>query len=211
MALRWLISGTVVLLFATTTAWGQTVQLPTYQFTTASTTVLVPDRGSTSLGGFGNSSSGSNALGIPGGVGPLFHSRSWGRSTGASSGRVHVTLIDHLSWDDAVRASAPRDPAFSVDQRRADWLSANVARYDPPPTFLSSSAPESLVASLEDIRRRNEVLAAERLTEADDYFRQGMRAEAEGKVGAARVYYQMAQRRAKGPRLEEIERRLAAL
>ena len=106
MAFRWLALGTVALLSAPSMSWGQTVQLPTFRHTTVSTTVLVPDRGSTSLGGFSGSSSGSNSRGIPGGAGPLFRSRSVGRSSGASNMSVHVTIIDHQLWDDAVMASA---------------------------------------------------------------------------------------------------------
>ena len=211
MALRWLALAAVVLLSAPSMCWGQTIQLPTFSYTTVSTSVLVPDRGSTSLGGFGGSSSGSNSLGLPGGAGPLFRSRSIVRSSGASNISVHVTIIDHRLWDDAVMASVPRGRVSSADQRRADWLSANVACSEPLPAYVSASNSGSRIASLEDIRRRNEAITAQRVAEANDYFREGKRAEAEGKAGTARVYYQMASRRAEGPMLEEIKLRLAAL
>ena len=92
---------------------AQTVQLPTFSNFSVNTTVSVPDRGATSLGGVRRSSSGSTRRGIPGisrfpVAGAPFRSRAFGSQSGSSQATVHATIIDHREWDAAVLAEARR-------------------------------------------------------------------------------------------------------
>ena len=60
-------------------ASAQTVQLPTFSFTTVGTTVMVPDGGAAFLGGIDRAATGRNEFGVPGLAFPGFQSRSVGQ------------------------------------------------------------------------------------------------------------------------------------
>ena len=90
---------------------AQTVQLPTRHVFGGSTSVWVPDGGSTYLGGIGRSAYGSTSRGTPllGGVplvDRLFRNRAIGSSQSASGMAVHATIIDLQEADQAVLAAA---------------------------------------------------------------------------------------------------------
>jgi hypothetical protein len=205
-----------------------TVQLPTFNFTTVQTTVSVPDGGTGLLGGIKRASEGSVTRGVPvlsniPGVNRLFRNRGIGRDVGLSNMTIVPRIIileeeefrqtgvspetlsgrstDHQSF--AVARGI--DPAVA---RQADFIARNIARHEPrrvePP-----SGPA--LPSVEETRRRNELAMAERAAEAAEFFAEGQRAEAEGKTGAAKVYYQMAARRATGELLGQIAARLAVM
>ncbi|MBM3968118.1 MAG: hypothetical protein FJ308_24130, partial [Planctomycetes bacterium] len=124
-------------------ASGQTVQLPTAGSFQLSTSMSVPDSGSTSLG--------SMAMGRAGNTqrGPMGMSSSGGSAVGASGGSVHATVIDLDELDSMIRAQSgkistepdllSRDPR-EKDRKRAaprgrldspdyDYLIA-LSRYD---------------------------------------------------------------------------------
>lgn len=63
----------------------------------------------------------------------------------------------------------------------------------------------------EEIRRRNEAVKQQRTSEATQYFEKAKSLENSGKLGAARVYYKMAARRAGEDLKQEIQVRLDAL
>ncbi len=69
---------------------------------------------------------------------------------------------------------------------------------DPPP-------PVSNVA-VEQANR--EVRQATRVEEADSFFARGQQAEADGKPNVAKIYYQMAARRATGDLKQQVQARL---
>ena len=50
-----------------------------------------------------------------------------------------------------------------------------------------------------------------RSAEADDYFARGQQAEADGKMAVAKIYYQMAARRATGDLKQQVLARLDAV
>ena len=64
---------------------------------------------------------------------------------------------------------------------------------------------------MEQIRRQNELAKLQRASEAEELFAKGQLAEAEGKAGVAKIYYQMAARRAQGELLQETIARLSVL
>ena len=102
---------TVVVLFASSAATAQTVQLPEYRVFGVNTTVSVPDRGSALLGGIGTARSGSVSRGVPFGSaipGPLFRSRGIGREVGSSTARVTAWIHDFEAMEEDLAAEYRR-------------------------------------------------------------------------------------------------------
>jgi hypothetical protein len=165
---------------------GTTVQLPTFSFFTVSTTVSVPDQGSTSLGGVNSVSNGSTAYGpsFPG-------NRASGASSSAGGMSVHVTIHDFESMDAETLRQAGMTPA------QIDALRLGSAQKD-------ASAP----ASVADVRRQQLAAVDKKQQEATEYYRRGQTAESEGKGNVAKIYFQMAARRASGELKAEIQRHL---
>jgi hypothetical protein len=206
-----------------------TLQLPTFNFTTASTTVSVPDGGTGLLGGIARASEASNERGVPllskvPYLNRLFTNRGIGREVGTSN----MTVIPRIMIQEeeeflqtgmtpetlARRQVTPAagvglanvaDPALA---KKANFLANNVSRRSAqtPRSDDSTRAP-----SVAEIRRGNEAAKAERLAEARELFQRGQRAEHEGKPGVAKIYYQMAGLRAEGDLQSQILARLAGL
>jgi hypothetical protein len=190
------------------------VQLPTYSFFSVNTTVTVPDRGSAALGGVNRAAEGRNEFGTP--LLPFrpFRNVGIGRETSASGMWVTATIHDFdamdryllsapsqstVSWPPPLgrsqvaasgHALLPRDPGYG-----ASW------RLSVPST--AGSGPTTSVAQARAQRERQQVARA---PEAVDFYERGQKAEAAGKTGVAKIYYQMAARRATG----ELKGRVAA-
>ena len=86
------------------------VQLPEYQHTDVSTTVMVPDGGSMNTGGIMRSSSGGTSSGTP--ILP-FRNRSYGSSNSVSSMQTSVQIIDLHEMDEAI-LNSPSAPVRAV-------------------------------------------------------------------------------------------------
>jgi hypothetical protein len=219
-----------------------TVQLPTFNFTTVSTTVSVPDGGTALLGGIGRARESSVTRGVPmlskvPGVNRLFTNRGIGREVGSMNMTVTPRIIileeeelrqTGFSYDTLSQVGGAGMGAFAstfggssvtffepvslMDRETANkaaHLTRNMGRTErepPPPVGVDPRLP-----SLAEIRRQNDQAAAQRAAEAEDYLAQGRRAESEGKAGVAKIYYQMALRRADGTLAEEIMASLSAL
>jgi hypothetical protein len=210
-----------------------TVQLPTFNATTVQTTVSVPDGGTALLGGIRRASEGSVTRGVPildkvPGVSRLFKNRGIGRDVGLSQMTVTPRIIileeeelrqTGFSYDTlsplsqtpaaarpiAVAGAIAPDPAVA---RQADFLARNIARH-PAPSRDMAAAPG--LPSVEEVKRQNDLAKARRTSEAEDFFAKGQRAEAEGKAGVAKIWYEMAARRADGELQQTIAERLAIL
>lgn len=234
MLLRCTVASCVVALWVVGQAAAQqdiTVQLPTFNYTTVQTTVSVPDGGTALLGGIGRASEGSVSRGVPvlgkiPGVSRLFNNRGIGREMGLSQMTltpriiiqeeeelrqtgVSSELLSHWSAaPNGVRPSAVAGgrPADAAVAQKADFIARNIARH---PAAAEEAAPPP--PSVEQIRRQNELAKAQRASEAEGFFAKGQRAEAEGKAGVAKIWYQMAARRAQGELQQEVARRLAIL
>jgi hypothetical protein len=161
------------------TATGQTVQLPTFQQFSASTTIVVPDRGSAWLGGMHRSASGSNQFGsLPG-------NRSTGSADSASGLRVFVQIHDFETMDRAL-----------LNEARAGRVSGRpVVKGARGPS--ESPAREENLLSTAEIRRRK-ASTKPTASEAPHLMERAAQAEASGNLGAARVYLQMAARQSTG-------------
>lgn len=181
------------------TAWAQatTVQLPTFNFFTVTTTVSVPDRGGTSLGGINRSSTGRNEFGAP--LSPL-NNRSIGSQQSASNMSVHVTIhnLDELDQDILARAQYVNTPPAELEKIKR--LAA-----------AGESTAGQPVASLDAIRAQvaSEKRAEQRL--ALSSFEKGLEAEGKGKYSVAKIYYRMAARRAQGELKSLVEQRLSVV
>lgn len=197
-----------------------TVQLPSYQVFSVNTTVSVPDGGGAYLGGINRAADSSVTRGLPlgskiPGLGPLTTNRGLSSTRSASNMSVHATIIDHQELDAAVlaEAAARRGAPSAIERQalatrqKADFISRNLARAEQPIAVETKPTPPSV----EDIRRRNELAAANRDAEAETYFAKAQAAEAEQKPAVAKIYYQMVARRAAAPLKTQAEARLAAL
>lgn len=208
------------------------VQLPTFNRTTVGTTVSVPDRGTAYLGGIGRAAEGSTTRGVPvlgkfPGSNRLFQNRAIGRETGAMGmtvtsrvihlqeeelrqtgvSRDHPTRGEAGGLDEQFSVGEPTDPAVA---QRAAFLTRNMARHEVRaalPRPINDNRPEPLAR----IQEQNEQQAAARADEVERYSAEGWRAESAGQLGVARIYYQMALRRAEGLQQAAIRARLAEL
>jgi len=194
-----------------------TVQLPTFSSFSATTTVTVPDRGMAYLGGVNRAAEGRNEFGVP--LLPFrpFRNVGIGREVSGSGMWVSVTIHDFDAMDryllsqptafsqslgdrrSQVAALAatlqPRDPAYG-----ASWRVATPSGAGGPPAVS--------VAQAQAERQRQQ---ATRFEEATDFFRRGQEAEAAGKTGVAKIYYQMAARRATGELKGQVTDRLETI
>jgi hypothetical protein len=178
-------------------AKSQTIQLPEFGFTTVSTTVLVPDRGTALLGGvsrarYGRIQRGTPLIGRLPGIGRPFNNVATGSELGVSTIGVTAYIHDFEAMDKALlaQAAAMRNRgrlAGDTGQRR--WMGLNPA------------AP-----SVAEIRRRE---AAERYLVSDrrqELLDRARQAEEKEKPHVAKIYYRMVWRDATG----ELKRQMAA-
>ncbi len=188
-------------------AWGQgtTVQLPTYRTFQSGGAVVVPDRGSAFLGGVNRARSSRTEWGTP--FLP-FGNRAIGSDLGTSRAGVSVYIHDFAAMERELERAAKATP------RPTDSAQAP-ARTRPTVTdFAAVPAPgpaEAPLASLEEIRLQRRLAAEARETEARDFLARGIAAEASGKLNVARMYYQIAAKRASGELQHEVLARLDVL
>ena len=219
---RWLLMSMAVLgLCCDRPVFGQVLMLPTQRNFSASTSVLVPDRGMTHLGSISRAREGSITRGIPGlaqlpMAGRLFRNQAIGRDLGHTGASVTATIIDLRELDEQV-LSRVRVPVLSAEEiqqaRKADFLSRNIARQGVPlPSVPVRVEPRSSTrSSVAEIRRQNQLAAVQRQQEAEEYLQRARQLDAQGKTGVARIYYQMAARRTTGKEQQVILDRLRTL
>ncbi len=192
--------------------FGQTVQLPGIHRFSVNTSVLAPDRGGARLGGVNRSSRGLSRYGVPGagklpGLGRLLGNRAVGGSTSGGGTSVRVTVIDHEELDRAVLAEAER--------RRAGGATLTSGASELSKRLSSNARSASLSAgglmSVTEIRRQNAQRKELKQQEALQFAVKGKQAEEKGNVGVAKIYYQMAHRRADDELQKQIARRLLQL
>lgn len=195
------------------------VQLPTFNIFTVSTTVSAPDSGGAYLGGVRRSREGSVSRGVPGlGKLPflsrLGKNRSIGKETSHSYLSVHPTIIDTAEMDAAVLGlAAARRRELSPDEaiviRKAGEISEHVATAAAEPSLrLSANGGAPSVAA---IRRHNAMASREKNGEISRLLAKAESLEAQGKKSVAKIYFQMALRRAKGEMKQQIAQRIQAL
>lgn len=180
---------------------GPVVQLPTYSYFSTGTTVSVPDRGRVYLGGVNRASSGVNEFGVP--LLPFrpFRNRSFGYEVSTSGAWVSAYIHDFEAMDEYL-LSQP-----TASRPRAAGVQAPLAARQQP-RAVQAEAAASPAISLAELRAEHLRDQQLRDKEAEDFFERGRTAEAAGKVNVARIYYDMAVRRATGELKTEIAARL---
>jgi len=179
------------LLLSAATAAGQVVQLPSFHSFGSDTTVLVPDRGATSLGGMSTGRAGSNYFsGLPPQRGIGIDRSSASLSVTA---RIHdLEEMDRALLEQAV-ASKKRVAASSIP----------------------AAAPDGALPSVADIKRqhaaRRAAQAKQEERERNTHLTKARAARDAGKSSLARTHYDMAARRATGDVLRGIEAERRAL
>ena len=177
-----------------------TVQLPTFSFFTATTTVSVPDGGSALLGGVNRASDGRNEFGVP--LLP-FRNSAIGSERSASSMRVTATIHDFEAMDEFLLSQPTEFRRLQGLQTPAATLGHTLQPRLPSrsPAWASSAlagAEASTAATVAEIQARRQQQQQSRLTEAEQFYQRGRDAEEAGKASVAKIYYQMAARRATG-------------
>jgi hypothetical protein len=167
------------------------VQLPTYRSFRTTTTVVVPDRGSMYLGGVSGAQSGRQRFGSPSMPSGVAH----GSSRQASGMHVSAFIHDHQEMDRQL-LSAPSNLGQAA-QRQAEGFAAG--RPDPGPQ------------SVADLRAWQRAADKQRQMEAEACLERGLDAAATGQPGVAKIYLQMAARRATGELKQRVEAALKQL
>jgi len=187
---------------ATARGQGTTVQLPTYRTFQSGGSVLVPDRGSALLGGVSRARSSRSELGSP--FRP-FGNRAIGSELSAARASVSVYIHDFAAMEEELERAAAASARSKNVAKTPLGTSAKLADFAAASDQAQQPA-ESPLASLEEIRRQRR-----RDAEARDFLARGIAAEASGKLQVARIYYQIAAKRASGTLHDEILARLEAL
>jgi hypothetical protein len=220
--MRVLISGLAVagLLSLATEASAQVLQLPTFTFATVSTTVSVPDQGSVFLGGVDRASDGRNEFGVPGITLPGFQNRGIGQDRSSTKMFVTATIHDFDAMDqallntpsDGVTRSAPRTlPPLLPDAPAGFAGRASQQKTNLAGKWQVEADQPSPVGDLAAEQASRADRQATRTSEADAFFARGQQAEADGKPKVAKIYYQMALRRASGELKQQAQARLDAV
>ena len=141
------------------------------------------------------------------GLGRLMGNRAVGGDAGVAGASTHVTVIDHEALDRAVLAEAARQREGSARlERKRSELARRLSENVPGATSASSG-----LMSVAEIQRQNAGRKQSQQHAARELFARGEAARANGRTGVARIFYQMAQRRADTELQQRIAARLHAL
>ena len=149
-----------------------TVQQPVVRSTSIGTTVSVPDRGSTFLGGVSSAESSRQQYG------PWRTGSSRGYSRSAASMSASVRIIDLREMDEALLNSVP-------DSTPTPWSS-------PTPWHSASSQWLARDQAAKSVREPMTVAAAVPAEKAAKFERLAQQAESAGHAGVAKLHWQMA-------------------
>ena len=195
-------------------AQGVTVQQPTFSSFSVGTSVLVPDQGSAFMGGITRSATGVNEFGVPGLPFFPFRSRSIGQDQSAMGVSTHVFIHDFDAMDRMLLGGMP-GAVTSVPRSMGPLPEGVVGPAVSPRAgnlagqWQAKPASPALNLATEQARR-----AAEQQTRADEaeaFFDRAAQAEADGKPAVAKIYYQMAARRASGDLKQQALAKLQSL
>jgi hypothetical protein len=180
---------------------AQSLQLPTYSFTTVATTVSVPDQGAAFLGGISRASDSRSEFGVPMLPFRPFRNTAIGQSRSAMNMFATATIHDFDAMEAALLGSAPSGVVSSASPAAAAAL-ARMAPAAPPKNLAGQWQPKtdppgatSPLADAATEQARRLALREARASEAEQYFERARQAEADGKPSVAKIYYQMVVRR----------------
>ncbi|MGA2063663.1 MAG: hypothetical protein ABSG86_01775 [Thermoguttaceae bacterium] len=197
---------------------GQSLQLPTYSFTSVSTTVSVPDQGAALLGGISRSSESRSEFGVPMLPFRPFRNTAIGQSSSAMNMYATATIHDFDAMEAALLGTPSPGGVVSADSPAAAAALARMAPSVPPKILAGQWQPKadppgatSPVADPATEQARRLAQREVRSSEAEQYFERARQAEADGKPSVAKIYYQMVVRRAGGDLKSQALARLDAL
>lgn len=182
-----------------------TVQLPTFSFFTVNTSVSVPDRGGTYLGGLLRGRDSSSMRGLA--PFPGLANRGIGSERSAAGMSVRAWIHDFRKLDDALLAEAAGesrevDPAAIKGKALADSLEKSPA---------GNPGSEAPLLSVAAIRRQNEERDQAQREEALAHFAKAEEYRIAGKLGLAKLNYQRAAARDAGKVKEAALKRIRSL
>lgn len=172
-------------LFADNGVFAQAVQLPTFNYFTTNTSVLVPDGGSVYMGGVNRATSGRVERGLPGLGGRPFRNVATSRSTSGGGVWVSAQIHDFEAMDRALLGQSGTGVPYGMLREPA---------VKSEPNFNDSIVAIRSQATSEESAKQQEAAA---------YLERGRQKAAEGNPGLAKVYFQMALRRATGELKQE--------
>lgn len=187
------------------------------------------------MGGINRSASDRASYGVPMLPFRPFRNTAIGGSQGGSSMHVSAWIHDFEAMDEYLLNQAPRavqpgmtprqlvagsrqppslDPAWNVVRSARSEVGsgsmAGTAREAASWQPAAEASPSAGLLTIDEERQRRRNLAETRSSEARDFFQRGQAAEAAGKANIAKIYYQMAVRRATGDLQVEILAKLQA-
>jgi hypothetical protein len=181
---------------------AQSLQLPTYSFTSVSTTVSVPDQGAAFLGGISRASDSRSEFGVPMLPFRPFRNTAIGQSRSAMNMFATATIHDFDAMEAALLGSAPSGGVVSSASPSAEAALARSSIPPPPKNLAGQWQPKtdppgaaSPLADPASEQARRLALREARAGEAEQYFERARQAEADGKPTVAKIYYQMVVRR----------------
>ena len=185
-----------------------TVQLPTYSFFSTATTVSVPDRGSVYLGGVKRAATGRNEFGTP--LLP-FKNRAIGTERSASNMHVSVYIHDFQAMDEYLLSQPTASNPYGLQPRSGSLVGPTRESWQPRASVPQVPAAGPAAMSVAELRAKHLREQQTRQEEAVNFFQRGKNAEAAGKANVARIFYQMAARRATGELKDQVAARLESV
>lgn len=206
-------------------AGAQVIQLPTFNTTTASTTVNIPDRGGVLIGGVKRGAEGSSEFGVPGlskipGVNRLFRNKGISRTSEASTISAHAYIMnfdemDAMILQEAAQRRAARGlPSWEetlAAEARAAKLRQMTNTNDRNIVTESNTTNQLILPTAEQLAQQNQQAAEKRQMEAEQYYEKAKSLAIAGKRKLAAHYLGMAARRAEGDFQQEITAALGRL
>ncbi len=186
-----------------------TIQLPTFSSFSVSTTVLVPDRGGAAMGGIHRASSGGNQFGpapLPAGL----RNQGIGWEHQASGVQVRVHFHDFAAMEQAMQPSTepPRGQSATTAHSTRTPTTAPLAT---EPAEGNHATDLAATRSVADWRQRHAAAASAQQQEVMRLADRAAQAAQNGNLAAAKVYLQMALRRADDERRPLILAELKSL
>jgi hypothetical protein len=182
---------------------AQTIQLPTFGYTTVATTVKVPDRGQVHMGGINRARLNRRQIGTPligrlPVIGRPFNNVGIGRELSSSHISATAYIHDFEAMDQALLAEAAA--------RRGGGMVARRGTTAPRRIGLNPAAP-----SVAQLQRRPATPTKTVDDEMQDLLNRARSAEAKGKPHVAKIFYRMISREATGSLKELAQNRLDQL
>ena len=198
-SLSWTLSIIIGVSSAGGSCFGQAIQLPSYRVFQMPLQAVVPDGGTSVVGGISRGASYRSTRGY----GWLPH-RAIGSSRSASSVHISAQITDHEELDKAILSQAqPRSGDTSLQRERSERF-LQLKRQIQKPSRQTELQQRQLASSNESTRLGIE-------EEARQLLQQGDRNYTEGRVGTARIFYRMAWKKSRGSLREAAVQRLQTI